>query len=40
VQTNASSNSGRDGSWRGSSEYGVEETGEKERLGIRGCGGL
>jgi hypothetical protein len=39
VQTNASSSSGRDGSRRGSSEYGVEETGEKERLGMRGGGG-
>jgi hypothetical protein len=39
VQTNASSSSGRDGSRRGSSEYGVEETGERERLGIRGGGG-
>jgi hypothetical protein len=41
VQTNASSSSGRDGSRRGSSEYGVEEIGERreERLGIRGGGG-
>ena len=35
VQTNASSNSGRDGSRRGSSEYGVEE----ERTGLRGVTG-
>jgi hypothetical protein len=41
VQTNASSSSGRDGSRRGSSEYGVEEIVERrdERLGMRGGGG-
>ena len=39
VQTNASSSSGRDGSRRGSSEYGIEELGERERLGMRGGGG-
>jgi len=38
VQTNNSSSSGRDGSRRGSSEYGVEEH-ERERLGLRGGGG-
>lgn len=41
VQTNASSSSGRDGSRRGSSEYGVDEPveRERERLGMRGGGG-
>jgi len=39
VQTNASSSSGRDGSRRGSSEYGVEEPLEREKLGMRGGGG-
>jgi hypothetical protein len=38
VQTNASSSSGRDGSRRGSSEYGVEEGRAEERLGLRGGG--
>ncbi|PMD43095.1 hypothetical protein L207DRAFT_579966 [Hyaloscypha variabilis F] len=40
VQTNASSSTGRDGSRRGSSEYGVEEPHdrERERLGLRGGG--
>jgi hypothetical protein len=38
VQTNASSSSGRDGSRRGSSEYGVEEGRAEDKLGLRGGG--